>query len=145
MTLLSTTSDADLALGNNEIMQFSRELPGIPEETYLRHRHRWYIGSKTGCSCEFRHLHVNSVELGFGLPQDWFPEEPSDIEATLQVAAVIRALVDKGESVDCVDAWSNGQEFAEPLAGDLEVNLSAVSNEQFRFFENHRFTFIHAA
>lgn len=145
MTLLSTSSDVDLAIDNNDFVQFSRELPGIPEETYLRYEHRWYIGSSSGCSCEFRHLSFNSVELGFDHPADWFPEEPSDIEATLQVIATIRGLVASGESVDCVDAWTHDQAVADPLAGDIKVNLSEVSNEQFRFFESHRFTFMHPA
>ena len=145
MTVLSTSSDADLAAGNNELVRFTRELPGIPEESYLQYKYRWYLGSKSGCSCEFRHLYVNSVGLGFEVPQEWFPEEPSDIEATLQVAAAIRVLVEGGESVDCVDAWAHGQTVADPLAGDIQVNLSEVSNERFRFFESHRFTFAHAA
>ena len=130
-----------MALGNNEIVRFSTDLPGIPEEAYLRFRHKWYIGSKSGCSCEFRHLHLSSVELGFGLPEDWFPEGLSEIEATRQVAAAIRVLVDSGEEVDCVNAWAHGQEEADPLAGETEVNLAEVSNEAFRFFESYRFTF----
>ncbi len=141
MTVLSTTSDADLAVGNNETVQFSRELPGVPEETYLRFKNKWYVGSKSGCSCEFRHLYVGSVELGFGPPEAWFPEAPSEIEATRQVIRSIRALVESGEKVDCVDAWAQGQESADPLAGDIEVDLTQVSDEAFRFFESHRFTF----
>ncbi len=141
MTVLSTTSDADLAVGNSETVQFSRELPGVPEETYLRFKNKWYVGSNSGCSCEFRHLLVASVELGFGPPEDWFPEAPSDVEATRHVIRSIRALVETGEQVDCVDAWAHGQESADPLAGDIEVDLPQVSDEAFRFFESHRFTF----
>jgi hypothetical protein len=141
MTLLSTTADIDLSLGNNDLVRFSRELPGIPEETYLGFKNKWFIGSKSGCSCEFRHLYVKSVELGFGLPEDWMPEEQSDIEATHQIIASIRSLVESGANVDCVDAWSQDQTVAAPLAGEVEVDLATVSNEAFRFFEMHKFVF----
>jgi hypothetical protein len=40
-----------------------------------------------------------------------------------------------------VDAWAHGQEEADPLAGDIDVNLAAVNDASFRFFESHRFTF----
>lgn len=145
VTLLSTTSKADLALGNNEIVRFSRDLPDVPEERFLAYMNKWHIGSKSGCSCEFRHLYVGSVELGFGLPEDWYPEDPSEIEATRQVIATIRELVENGDSVDCVDAWDHGQEAADSLAGEIDVNLAEISNEAFRFFENHRFTFSNTA
>lgn len=142
MTVLSTSSRADLALHNNELVKFSRDLPGIPEEIYLRNENKWFIGSASGCSCDFRHLHVSSVELGFGLPEDWYAEEPSHIDATRQVAVTIRALVSQGEQVDCVDAWAHGQTAPDPLAGELEVDLAAITNEEFRFFEGYRFVFV---
>ena len=142
MTLLSTTSDANLTLGNNDLVRFSQTLPGIPEEIYLRFKNKWYIGSQSGCSCEFRHLYIGSVELGFGLPEDWYPEGPHQIEATLQVIATIRSLVDSGESVECIDAWAHGEAAPTAIAGEIEVNLSELSDEAFRFFENHRFSFV---
>ena len=140
MTVLSTSSKADLALHNNELVQFSRQLPGIPEEIYLRNQNKWFIGSASGCSCEFRH--VSAVELGFGLPQEWYQEEQSAIDATRQVVAAIRELVSQGERVDCVDAWAHGQTVPDPLAGELEVDLAAITDEEFRFFESHRFVFV---
>ncbi len=143
ITLLSTTSENDLTINNNELVQFSSELPGIPEEKYLNFKNKWYIGSKSGCSCDFRHLYVGSVDLGFGEPEDWYPEETSNMEATHQVTAVIRELVEKGELVDCIDAWAHGQKEAAPLSGNIDVNLAKVNNSSFRFFENHRFIFSH--
>ncbi|MES2571024.1 MAG: hypothetical protein V4710_13335 [Verrucomicrobiota bacterium] len=140
ITLLSTTSTTDLAPSNTGLVQWSRKLPGIPEERFLAFPHQWLIGSKSGCSCDFRHLYISSVDLGFGEPEEWFPEEADDIEATLQVIATVRALVEKDESVDIVDAWPNAEE--RPLDGTIEVNLGEVSNRAFRFFENHRFIFI---
>lgn len=141
MTVLSTTSDEDLALANGSGVNFSRELPGVPEERYLRFRNRWYLGSESGCSCEFRHLGVGSIELGFGLPEAWYPEDVSSVRATSAVMAIVRRLVEGGHSVDCVDSWSHGQSEPDALAGDLPVNLADVSDEAFRFFERHRFTF----
>ncbi|MDD5271596.1 MAG: hypothetical protein PHU14_02640 [Methylovulum sp.] len=145
MTLLSTTAEDDLALNNNGLVRFSSELPKIPEAKYLGFKNHWYIGSESGCSCGFRHLCTGSVELGFGEPEDWYPEEASDIEATRQVIAIIRNLVARGEFVDCIDAWAHGQETAEPLAGDLEINLAKINDASFRFFENHRFLFSNQA
>ncbi|ASF47717.1 hypothetical protein CEK71_17495 [Methylovulum psychrotolerans] len=145
MTLLSTTAEDDLAVNNNGLVRFSSELPGIPEEKYLSFKNQWYIGSQHGCSCGFRHLYTSSVELGFGEPQEWYSEEASDIEATLQVIAIIRKLVERGELVDCVDAWAHGQETAEPLEGDLEINLAKINDPSFRFFENRRFLFLNQA
>jgi hypothetical protein len=102
-------------------------------------------GSKFAARCALRHLCVSSVELGFGEPEEWFPEETSDIAATKQVDATIRALVTEGAMVDCVDAWAHGQKDAAPLGGDIEVNLSEVSDTFFRFFEMHRFSFVQKA
>ena len=141
MTLLSTTSTDDLSLANNDLVRFSRELPGIPEEKYLAFPRKWFVGSKSGCSCSFRHLYVSSVVLGFGEPVDWFPEDASDIEATRELIAAVRALVEKGENVDLVDIWAHGQGEAGPLDGELEVDLREVADATFRLFENHRFTF----
>jgi len=142
MTLLSTSSSADLSAGNNDFVRFSRTMPGVPEERYLAHGFKWFIGSRSGCSCELRHLHSSSGELGFGEPQDWFPEGVSDIDATRQVAGTIRALIASGAQVDCVDAWAGDEKIDAALAGDVVVDLSVVSDAQFRFFEMHRFTFV---
>ena len=116
-------------------------MPGLPEEKYLAFPYKWFVGSQAGCSCSFRHLYITSVELGFGEPEDWFPEEENDITATHQVISVIRSLIERGERVDVIDAWDDGKTEAVPLGGDIEVNLKEVGNESFRFFENHRFSF----
>ena len=141
MTMLSTDATDDLGLGNSGLVQFTRTLPGLPEEKYLEHAHKWFIGSRHGCSCGFRHLYVGSVELGFGEPENWYPEDAEDLEATLQVIAAIRRLVNGGARVDCVDAWAHGQPDAPELAGTVHVNLTTLGDRSFRFFENHRFVF----
>lgn len=141
MLLLSTDSKEDLALHNSELISFDRELPGLKEESLLTLPEKWFVGSKSGCSCSFRHLYVGSVELGFGEPEDWLPEAPEEIDATLSFISIIRKMVMHGAKVECIDAWSHDGENTN-LDGSIEVNLSEIANSQFRFFENHRFSFI---
>lgn len=140
--LLSTSSEENLAQYNNEFIRFSRDLPAIADTGKLKYRNKWYIGSKAGCSCTFRHLY--SVELGFGEPVDWYEEDPEDIAATLQLIQIIRDLASRGEDVDCIDAWGH-ESIYEVAEAELEVDLSQVSNAAFRFFENHHFIFRNAS
>jgi hypothetical protein len=140
MLLLGTDSNSDLTAHNCELISFHRALPGLKEEELLKYPEKWFVASKSGCSCSFRHLYVGSVELGFGEPEDWYPEEPEDIEATLIFIGIIRKLVSSGAGVECIDAWSHSNELA--TLSCVEVNLADVSNSQFRFFENHKFFFI---
>jgi len=137
--LLSTTSDEDLAAHNTELVRFSRDVRSISDVSKLKYPHQWYVGSRSGCSCSFRHLY--SVDLGFGEPADWYEEEPQDIEATLQIISIIRALVAGGESVDCINAWEHQGMLPGP-ASELDVELGALTDREFRFFENHHFTFM---
>ena len=123
---------------NTELVRFTKELPQIAEAAVLKFENKWYVGSKSGCSCSFRHLY--SVELGFGEPVSWYEENPEDIEATLQVIQLIREVVAKGESVDCVDAWPS-QEMKPVATRKLDIDLSSIKDSEFRFFENHHFTF----
>jgi hypothetical protein len=139
--VLSTDSPADLAAHDGPLLSFSRELPGVPEESELAYPHRWFVRSRHRCSCGFRHLHTSSVELGFGEPVDWYREEAEDLAATVAFAAVARALVAGGARLDCIDAWDHGG--GEPaLAGTVEVALGRLADPAFRFFENHRFVFV---
>ena len=142
ITIISTTLDIDLTVHNNDLVKFSKALPGVPEEKYLAHPFKWYLGSRTGCGCGFRHLHPTSVSLGFGEPEEWSPEEPSDVEATKHIAAIIRSMVVDGGEVDCLDIWAHGQEVDPGLAGEIEINLSDITDAAFRFYERHRFTFV---
>ena len=140
MTVLRTDSAEDLERIGTPLVRFSREMPGLPEESHLAYAHRWFVASRHGCSCGFRHLYVASVTLGFGEPEDWFPEEAADVEATREVVAQIRRLVAEGARVDCVDAWAHGKPTAE-LAATVHVDLGTMGDRTFRFFENHRFVF----
>ena len=134
--ILSTTSNRDLAASNTELVRFSRDVPAIAEVSDLKYAYKWYVGSRSECSCSFRHLY--SVDLGFGEPVDWYKEEQEDIDATLQVIAMIRSLIASGESVDCIDAWPRPDTSG---TTELMVDLRTVSDREFRFFENYHFIF----
>jgi hypothetical protein len=137
--LLSTTSSDDLSQFNSEGLRFEKTIPDRLSSSDLYYPNKWYVGSRTGCSCSFRHL--AGPEFEFGVPEDWFPEDKLDIEATLLFIRVVRSLVLKAEQIDCVDLWAGSD------AGDVEiplmpVNLNQIPDEQFRFFENHHFDFV---
>ena len=137
MVLISTTAEEDLSVHDSEFIRFSTDIPSIPERDLLKYPRHWFLVSREGtCSCSFRHLY--SVELGFGEPVEWFPEEPEQIRATLDVIEAIRGLVIAGGQVDCIDAWAGGSSL--PFV-ELDVDLASVSNEAFRFYENHHFSF----
>ena len=136
MTILSTNADYDLSLANNELIQFVKKLPGIPEEKYLRFENKWFLASNAGCSCNFRHLSGDTIELGFGEPEAWFQEDSDAIEATRQIAANIRTQIQQGANVDCFDAWAHGQKDAAAPIDDIEVNLAQVSDAAFRFLKD---------
>ncbi len=140
MLLLATDSTEDLSAYNNSYIMFSRELPGLSEERLLNYPQKWFVGSRHGCSCGFRHLAVDSVELGFGEPVDWYEEESEDIEATLGFVRIIKGLVERGASVECIDTWQH-ENTPSQLSGTIEVNFSEITDRAFRFYENHRINF----
>jgi hypothetical protein len=80
-----------------------------------------------------------SEELGFSEPVDWYEEESEDIEATKQFYRIIKEQIDRGFKIDIVDKWE-GTELNSIKR--LEVNLSQVSENEFRFFENYLFEII---
>ena len=134
--ILSTTSNEDLSQFNRDDIRFNQQVPDRLPANLLLYPNKWYVGSRTGCSCSFRHLYES--DLGFSIPEDWFPEEESDIEATKMFVRIVRSLLAKGEHVDCIDAWEGSSEMA---FSQLPVNLSQILDEEFRFFENHHFDF----
>jgi len=134
--LLSTTSDDDLSQYDREEMRFSRIIADHLPLDRLLYPNRWHVGSRTGCSCSFRHLY--EPDLGFGVPEEWFPEEDADIQATKIFISLVRTLLAQGAHVDCIDAWDGNSD--RPFS-QLSVNLSQIHDEEFRFFENHHFDF----
>jgi len=133
---LSTDSNRDLSGENSDLLRFKQEKIDEPMRTLLQHEYQWYVGSKSGCSCTFRHLH--STELGFGEPVDWYPEDEDEIAATLSFIEIVRRLVDQGHQLDCVDLWY-GTKIDHVRY--MKVDLKNITDEQFRFFENHYFIF----
>jgi hypothetical protein len=134
---LSTSSRDDLTKYNSELLRFKQPEPADEKWVgLLRYEHKWFVGSKSVCSCTFRH----SVEResGFEEPQDWCPEDDENVRATAELYRVIRGLIGAGEQVDCLDAWyeAKGDEIKERV-----VTLSAVSEREFLLFENHHFVF----
>ncbi len=139
MVLLSTTMDKGLAERSiPPFVTFERDLsrcePGVAD--LLRYSHKWYVGVRSACSCTFRHL--CQVAIGFGPPEEWYPEEPEEIEATKQFYDVVASLVSAGQRVDCLSHWAGTPKNA---IKHLDVDLASISREAFRFFENYHFTF----
>jgi hypothetical protein len=133
---LSTTSGVDFSRENSDFLHFRKITADEPFRSLLLHENQWYLGSKSGCSCTFRHLH--SVELGFGEPVEWYPEEEDEIAATLIFVRIVRKMIERGHKLDCVDAWDGA---TKKEIQEMKVNLDEFNDVQFRFFENHHFCF----
>ena len=61
-------------------------------------------------------------------------EDKDDVQATAELYRAIHPLIDAGEQVDCLDAWSGA---TREDIGEMKVSLGAVSERQFLLFENH--------
>ena len=133
---LSTDSQEDLTFRNSELVRFKRVAdpstdPGI---CLLDYPNSWYVGSKSECSCTFRHLY--STELGFGEPVEWYPEEQDELEATRELYATLTSLLSSGYHVDLLDRWYGAP--PEDIK-TIDVSLGDVPENAFRLFENHKF------
>jgi hypothetical protein len=102
----------------------------------LLYKYHWYVGSKSGCSCTFRHL--SSVEIGFGKPLDWYEENSDAIKATRIFYNVALSIISSGITIDCIEIWSG---TIKDQIKRLKVDLSTIKRDEFRFFENHHFIF----
>lgn len=133
---ISTDSPENLTVRNSELLRFEKVVDpnSDPCIHVLDFPNRWYIGSKSGCSCTFRHLY--SVDLGFGEPENWYPEEKDELDATLELYTFLASLVSAGYQVDLLDRWEGTQ--AEDIK-ILDVSLDDVSEKAFRMFENYKF------
>jgi len=136
VVFLSTSYPGDLSAHNTGLLQLNRELGAEPAIELLEHPFRWFVGSRQGCSCGFRHL--TAPELGFNTPEEWFPEESEDLDASAEFFAVVRKLIGGGHKVDCVDSWT---QTGCGLIRRMEVSTSTLRDGEFRFFENHHFLF----
>ena len=140
---ISTDSSEDLAKRNSELVRFARVSdPGAnPCTSFLDFPNKWYVGSESECSCTFRHVAFESVELGFCEPEDWLPEEPKEIEATNELYSILASILSSGSKVDIMDLWE-GQDGT--LPGNIkvvDVSLGSVPAKAFRLFESHKFRF----
>ena len=138
LVYLSTDFEGDLSQHNSALISFEKDFANCEPEVIglLRYKNFWYVGSKSGCSCTFRHL--LSVELGFGEPVDWYEEQADEIEATKIFYDVIANLISSGNKVDCISIWAGTKKSQ---IKQLEVNISSISRDAYRFFENHHFAF----
>ena len=139
MVYISTDCGEDLSLQTTDLVRFEEPSPASqsPSPRVLKHEHKWFVGSKSGCSCTFRHLCVESVDLGFGEPEDWFPETPDDIDATKRLYEILKEMVRRGHQVEILDWWSGDEDKD---AVPLDVSLSQIPADHFRLFEEHVFT-----
>jgi len=146
MLYLATDCPDDLWCKNSDLVRFEklsserfgRQLsePSSRSPRMLTHEHQWFVGSKSGYSCTFRHLIRESVSLGFGAPEHWFPEEQDAIAATHQLYTILAAIIERGHHVELLDCW-NGDEDKEVTR--LDVSLTDVTIDDFRLFEGHLF------
>lgn len=134
---LSTSSTENLSQYNSDWISFGNSDHLDDRYTAIvENERKWYVGSKSGCSCTFRHL--AGGDLNFDEPQDWLPEEQDELKATAELYRVIASLVQGGEKVDCLDLWPG----AEPAKiKTMSVNLSVVPEKAFRLFEDYHFVF----
>jgi hypothetical protein len=135
---LSTTSPEDLSRLPSKLYHFrpiaKEDDPAIVN--LLDNPAQWYLECQYGgCSCHFRHLD-GGRETDFFPPADWFPEDAEDIEATRAVYDLLARLLAEGHGVDLVDIW-NGT--PPEVITVLDVSLSEVGRDSFRFFEHRKF------
>ena len=141
LVYISTDFEKDLSRYDSALISFAKDFTGADKAIMdlLLYKYHWYVGSKAGCSCTFRHL--SSAELGFGEPVYWYEESSDEIEATKIFYDQISSLISQGKNVDCIEIWSGTKK---DQIKHLEVDLSLVRRDAFRFFENHHFVFKNA-
>ena len=139
MVHISTDCTDDLSCRTSDLVRFASpsDKTYTPCPRILKHDRKWFVGSKSGCSCTFRHLGGESVRLGFGAPEDWFPEEQDGIDATHQLYVILKEMVQRGHQVDLFDGWCGNEDNLEAV--QLDVALSKVPMDHFRLFEDHVF------
>ncbi len=135
---ISTDSAENLAGHNSDLVRFEKVTSpdSDPCISLLDFLNIWYVGSKSGCSCTFRHFHSSAVELGFSEPEDWYEEEQDDIDATRKLYRTLSFLLSSGHQLDLLDRWEGSQ--PEDIT-TLDVSLDDVSERAFRMFEDHKF------
>jgi hypothetical protein len=77
-----------------------------------------------------------SIELGFSEAVDWYKEEQEELDATLELYAVLDSLLTSGHQVDLLDRWEGSK--PDDIT-TIDVSLEEVSARAFRMFEDHKF------
>lgn len=136
---ISTDSSEDLGGRKSALIGFQKvsDFDADPCATLLDSANKWCVTAPEGCSCGFRHLCQESVDLGFTVPQDWSPEEQNEIDATAELYRILVSLLAGGHKVDLVDVWE-AQAIPEQVTV-LDVALDEVPEKTFRLFEGHKF------
>jgi hypothetical protein len=135
---ISTDSAEELSQHNSALIRFEKNFGNCMPEVMdlLLYEYPWYVASKAGCSCTFRHL--SSIELGFAEPVDWYEESSDEIEATRIFYDIASSLILSGKNIDCIEIWT---ETRKNQIKHLKVDLLSIKRDEFRFFENHHFVF----
>ena len=129
-----TDIDADLSIFNSEIVTYDKVKLNT---TILSLPYKWHVGYKHGCSCHFRRLMPENVDaLGFAEPQDWYKEDPQNIESTKELYKTLKWILEHDGKLELIDSWND-----EDMEGVLrrEIALSEVPEDKFRLFERHLF------
>jgi len=139
MLYMSTDCPDDLSQMSSDLVRFGR--PSVqsysPCPSALKYENKWFIGSQSECSCSFRHLCRDSVELGFGEPEGWFPEDQDQIDATHELYAILKDIVGRRHRVELLDCWSGDEEKE---AKSIDVSFAEVPSGHFRLFEGYLFS-----
>lgn len=135
---ISTDSSEDLARRNSEFVRFEKvnDSSTDPCIQLLDFPNQWYVGSKSGCSCTFRHLVSVSTGLEFSEPEDWHKEEQDALDATRELYSTLAFLLSSGYKVDLVDRWEGSKPENITV---IDVSLDDVSEKAFWMFEDHKF------
>jgi hypothetical protein len=143
MTVLSTTSNIDLMEFNSALVTFSKDCHDMAEVNLLKHEHKWLVlRNGETCSCGFRYVErLNIDDLGFSEPEDWSPEDENHISATHEIYHVITRILNEGERIDTFTSWQQDEESTDEVIGDIEINISEVGIDMFRFFDAHHFEY----
>ncbi len=138
LVYLSTDSAEDLARHNSEWVRFRPlEEDDKSRAGVLTYPQKWFVGSKAGCSCTFRHV-VGDESGDFREPEDWCPEEEDAVKATIELYRVIASLRAADHQVDCLDLW---YDTPSDQIRKKTVHLSSVPEKTFRLLEMYHFVF----
>jgi len=135
---ISTNSPENLVDRNSELVRFEKVTDADSDTCIplLDFPNKWHVGSKSVCSCTFRHLDSSAFDLGFSEPEDWYEEDQDDILATRKLYGTLSDILSSGYLVDIIDRWEGTQ--VQDIK-TIDVSLDEVSERRFRLFEGFKF------